>query len=70
MSLDQKRRLEEVFAAARDLHLLEPTAFLERVCGGDAELCRNADSPLAAHKQGSHLPERHLTSIRQASGNP
>ena len=51
MSPDRECRLEEVFSAARDLPALERAAFLERACGGDAELRRQADSLLAAHEQ-------------------
>ena len=55
MSLDQEHRLEEVFSAARDLPPQERAAFLERACGGDAELRRQADSLLAAHDQAGHF---------------
>ena len=51
MSPDQERRLEEIFNAARNLPPQERAAFLERACGGDAELRRQADSLLAAHDQ-------------------
>ena len=51
MSPDQERSLEEIFSAARDLPPLERTAYLERVCGDDTELHRQADSLLAAHEQ-------------------
>jgi hypothetical protein len=49
MSLNQGQRLEEVFSAARALPPQERAAFLERACGGDAELRRQADSLLSAH---------------------
>jgi hypothetical protein len=55
MSPDQERRLEEIFSAARDLPPLERPAFLERACGGDAELRRQADSLLAAHEQAGQF---------------
>jgi ankyrin repeat protein len=51
MSPDQERRLEEIFSAARNLPPRERAAFLERACGDDAELRRQADSLLAAHEQ-------------------
>jgi WD40 repeat protein len=51
MSPDQEHRLEEIFSAARELPALERTTFLDRACGGDAELRRQADSLLAAHEQ-------------------
>ena len=60
MSPDQERRLEEIFSAARDLPPLERTAFLERACGGDAELRREADSLLAAHDQAGQFLKRTL----------
>ena len=70
MSLDQERRLEEIFSAARNLPLREQTAFLERACGGDAELRRQADSLLTAHEQAGQflqpkgaLPWRDLVSL-------
>jgi hypothetical protein len=55
MSPDQERRLEEIFSAARDLPPRERTAFLERACGGDVELRRQADSLLAAHEQAGQF---------------
>ena len=55
MSLDQEHRLEEVFSAARELPPLERSAFLERACGDDAELRRQADSLLEAHEQAGHF---------------
>ena len=55
MSPDQEHRLEEIFSAARDLPPRERTAFLERACGGDAELRRQADSLLAAHEQAGQF---------------
>ena len=55
MSPDQEHRLEEIFSAARDLPPLGRAAFLERVCGGDAELRRQADSLLAAHDQAGQF---------------
>jgi eukaryotic-like serine/threonine-protein kinase len=55
MSPDQEHRLEEVFSAARNLPPLEQAAFLERACGGDAELRRQADSLLAAHEQAGQF---------------
>lgn len=51
MSPDQEHRLEEIFSAARELPPPERTTFLDRVCGGDAELRRQADSLLAAREQ-------------------
>ena len=51
MSPEQERHLEEIFSAARNLPPQERAAFLERACGGDAELRRQADSLLAAHDQ-------------------
>jgi hypothetical protein len=51
MSPDQEHRLEELFSAARDLPPRERTAFLERACGGDAELRQQADSLIAAYEQ-------------------
>jgi len=57
MSPDQEHRLEEVFSAARDLPPLERSAFLERACGGDAELRRQTDSLLAAHEQRFPISE-------------
>ena len=65
MSPDQERRLEEIFSAARKLPPLERAAFLERACGSDAALRRQADSQLAAHEQCGMLPERRLINIRQ-----
>ena len=56
MSPDQEHRLEEIFSAARDLPPLEQSAFLERACGGDAELRRQAGSLLAPRKQGVQSP--------------
>jgi hypothetical protein len=56
MSLDQEHPFEAVFRAARDLPPLEPAAFLERVCGGDAELRRQAGSLLAPHEQRVQPP--------------
>jgi WD40 repeat protein/serine/threonine protein kinase len=55
MSPDQERRLEEIFSAARNLPARERTAFLERACGDDAELRRQADSLLAAHEQAGQF---------------
>ena len=55
MSPNQEHRLEEVFSAARDLPPLERSAFLERACGGDAELRRQADSLLEAHEQAGQF---------------
>jgi len=55
MSPDHERRLEEIFSAARNLPPRERTAFLERACGGDAELRRQADSLLAAHEQAGRF---------------
>ncbi len=55
MSPDQERRLEEVFSAARGLPPPERRAYLERACGGDAELRREADSLLAAHEQAGQF---------------
>lgn len=55
MSPDQERRLEEVFSAARDLPPPERAAFLDRACGGDTELRRQADSLLAAHQQAGQF---------------
>ena len=65
MSPGQEHRLEQIFSAARGLPLLEQAAFLERACGGDAALRRQADSQLAAHEQCGILPERRLINIRQ-----
>jgi serine/threonine protein kinase len=61
MSLDQERRLEEVFSAARGLPAQERTAFLERACGGDAELRRQADSLFAAHDQAGQFLQPTVT---------
>jgi tetratricopeptide (TPR) repeat protein len=55
MSPDQERRLEEIFSAARDLPALEQAAFLERACGGDAEMRQQADSLLVAHGQAGQF---------------
>ena len=67
MSRDQERRLEEVFSAARNLPPQKRAAFLERICGGDAELRRQADSLLAAHDQaGQFLPPTVALSTRNA----
>jgi eukaryotic-like serine/threonine-protein kinase len=55
MSLDQERRLEEIFSAARDLPAQARTAFLRRACGGDAALRQQADSLLAAHEQAGQF---------------
>jgi len=55
MSLDPEHRLEEIFNAARKLPPQERAAFLERACGGDAELRRQADSLLAAHDQAGQF---------------
>ena len=51
MSPEQKRSLEELFSAARDLPPVKRTAFVEQACGEDAELRRQADSPIAAYEQ-------------------
>ena len=61
MSPDQEHRLEEVFSAARDLPPLEQSAFLERACGGDAELRRQADSLLEAHDQAGRFLQPTVT---------
>jgi serine/threonine protein kinase/type II secretory pathway pseudopilin PulG len=55
MSPEQERHLEEIFSAARDLPAQERAAFLERACGGDAELRRQADSLFAAHEQAGQF---------------
>ena len=55
MSPEQQHRLEEVFSAARNLPPLELVAFLDRACAGDAELRRQADSLLAAHKEAGRF---------------
>ena len=55
MSPDQEHRLEEIFSAARNLPPLEQVAFLDRACGDDAELRRQADSLLAAHEQAGRF---------------
>jgi eukaryotic-like serine/threonine-protein kinase len=70
MSPDQEHRLEEIFSAARNLPPRERTAFLERACGGDAELRRQADSLLAAHEQaGQFLRPTVVLSICRVSMN-
>jgi hypothetical protein len=70
MSLDQEHRLEKTFRTARDLPLRERAAFLERACGGDAELRRHADSLLAAHEQaGQFLQPTVVLSICRVSMN-
>ncbi len=55
MSPDQEHRLEKIFSAARDLPPLEREAFLERACGGDAQLRQAADSLLSAHEQAGQF---------------
>ena len=55
MSHEQEHRLEEIFSAARDLPPQERRTFLEKACGGDAELRRQADSLLAAHEQAGQF---------------
>ena len=69
MALDQEHRSEEIFTATHNLLPWERTAFLERACGGDAELRRESDSLLAAHEQAAHSPERRLINSRQEYGN-
>jgi ankyrin repeat protein len=67
MSPDQERRLEDIFSAARNLPPRERTAFLERACGGDAELRRQADSLLTAHEQaGQFLQPKVALSLANA----
>jgi len=55
MSPEQEHRLEEIFSAAHALPPLERAASLERACGGDAELRRQADSLLEAHEQAGQF---------------
>jgi serine/threonine protein kinase/Tol biopolymer transport system component len=46
MTSDKRSRVEEVLSAALDRHPNERVAFLERACGGDAELRREVESLL------------------------
>ncbi len=67
MSPDQEHRLEAIFTAARDLPPQERTAFLERACGGDAELRRGADSLLEAHQRAGRFLEP-MVALSMANG--
>jgi eukaryotic-like serine/threonine-protein kinase len=70
MSLDQEHRLEEIFSAARDLPPRERAVFLDRACGGDAELRQQADSLIAAYEQaGQFLQPPVVLSICRVSMN-
>jgi hypothetical protein len=68
MSPEQEHRLEEIFSAARDLPPRERTALLERACGGDAELRRQADSLPARLKQGDDDGKTALDIARVSDG--
>jgi len=48
MHPERWRRLVELFEAASRLVAADRPAFLERACGGDAELRREVESLLAA----------------------
>ena len=63
MSPDQERRLEEIFSAARDLPPVKRAAFLERTCGGDAELRQQVDSLLTAYAAGGSVPSAEHCSL-------
>ncbi len=60
MSHDREHRVEEIFSAARDLPRPERAAFLERACGGDAELRQEAESLLSAYEQAGGFLSRTL----------
>ncbi len=55
MSPEPEHRIEQIFSAARALPLQERRAFLERACGGDAELRRGVESLLEAHERAGRF---------------
>lgn len=48
MNPDQWKRIEQVFEAVLEVPVPERPGFLQQACGGDADLCREVESLLAA----------------------
>jgi hypothetical protein len=73
MTSDRWEEINRLYDAAVEVEEKERTSFLEKACGGDAELRREVESLLAYDKQAQQLLDRpalHVTAEKLAGESP
>jgi eukaryotic-like serine/threonine-protein kinase len=70
MTAERWGQVKELFNAACERAPERRSAFLDETCGGDAELCREVESLLAAHEETGEFMRRPLAPIMRPDEAP